>query len=122
MSIPVAPAADSSQWWMQMLSGRPSATAAAAATEGVDAAEAAADAVEAATPTQVEQAVHEVNASLQNRSIGLRFEVDEDTDKVIVKVVERESGEVIRQIPSEEVVRIAKVLGNAPGMLMRQAA
>ena len=122
MSIPVAPAADSSQWWMQMLSGRPSAIGAPAAPQGVDAAEAAADAVEAATPTQVEQAVHEVNASLQNRSIGLRFEVDEDTDKVIVKVVERESGEVIRQIPSEEVVRIAKVLGNAPGMLMRQAA
>ena len=57
----------------------------------------------------------EVNASLQSRSVGLQFEMDKDTDKVIVKVVDRASGEVIRQIPTEEVVRIAKVLGKAPG-------
>jgi flagellar protein FlaG len=119
MSIPVAPAADNGQWWVQMLSGRPIGTGAAASPEGVNA---AADALEAATPTQVEQAVREVNASLQSRSIGLQFEVDQDTDKLIVKVVDRASGEVIRQIPTEEVVRVAKVLGKAPGMLVSQSA
>ncbi|OUL99276.1 hypothetical protein A8M77_27305 [Variovorax sp. JS1663] len=81
-----------------------------------------AEAVQAPTPAQLEQAVHEVNASLQMRSVGLRFEVDQDTDKVIVKVVDRESGELIRQIPSEEAVRIAKVLGRVPGLLMDQSA
>lgn len=120
MSIPVAPAADNNgQWWVQMLSGRQIGAGAAASPEG---ASAAADAVEAATPTQVEQAVREVNASLQSRSVGLQFEVDQDTDKLIVKVVDRASGEVIRQIPNEEVVRIAKVLGKAPGLLVSQSA
>ena len=119
MSIPVAPPADIGPFWAQVLSGRPIGAGAPASPEG---ASAAADAVEAATPTQVEDAVREVNASLQSRSVGLQFEVDKDTDKVIVKVVDRASGEVIRQIPTEEVVRIAKVLGKAPGMLVSQSA
>jgi flagellar protein FlaG len=71
---------------------------------------------------QVEQAVRELNASLQARSVGLQFEVDEDTDKVIIRVVDRDSGELIRQIPSEEAVRIAKMLGRAPGLLMDRSA
>ena len=119
MSIPVAPAADNGPFWVQVLSGRPIGAAAPASPEGAGA---AADAVEAATPTQVEDAVREVNASLQSRSVGLQFEVDQDTDKLIVKVVDRASGEVIRQIPTEEVVRIAKVLGKVPGLLVSQSA
>ena len=115
MSIPVSPAADG-PWWMQALSEH---TAGKAAPEAVAA---PSDAVDEATPVQVAQAVKEVNASLQSRSVGLRFEMDEDTDKLIVKVVDRQSGEVIRQIPSEEVVRIAKVLGKAPGLLVSQQA
>ncbi|RST49148.1 hypothetical protein EJI00_15215 [Variovorax sp. DXTD-1] len=39
-----------------------------------------------------------------------------------MSVVDYTSGEVIRQIPSEEVVRIAKVLGKAPGLLVSQEA
>ncbi|MDQ0568648.1 flagellar protein FlaG [Variovorax paradoxus] len=118
MSIPVTPAADG-QWWKQMLSERtvgaaePVSAEPAAMTSGV---------IEEATPTQVAEAVREINTSLQSRSVGLQFELDEDTDKMIVKVVDRTSGEVIRQIPSEEVVRIAKVLGKAPGLLVSQAA
>ena len=63
-----------------------------------------------------------VNAALETRSISLQFEIDKDTDKVIVKVVDQTNGVVIRQIPTEEVVRIAKVMGKAPGMLVSQQA
>lgn len=115
MSIHVAAATDSSPWWAQLLPGRPGAPGPAEAS-------APADAVDAATPVQTEQAVRELNASLQMRSVGLQFEIDKDIDKVIVKVVDRDSGELIRQIPSEEAVRIAKVLGSVPGLLMDQSA
>ncbi len=118
MSIPVTPAADG-PWWTQMLSGRADGAAAPASAELP--AEPS-EAVDEATPVQVAQAVREVNASLQSRSVGLRFETDEETDKLIVKVVDRASGEVIRQIPSEEVVRIARVLGKAPGLLVSESA
>jgi flagellar protein FlaG len=116
MSIPVAAATDLGPWWAQLLHGR--AGAAAPAEE----ASAPAEAVEAATPAQLEQAVGEVNAALQLRSVGLRFEVDADTERLVVKVVDRDSGELIRQIPSEEALRIARVLGRAPGLLMDRSA
>lgn len=116
MSIHVAAATDSSPWWAQLLAGRPGAPVPA------EEAGAPADAVEAVAPAQTEQAVRELNASLQMRSVGLQFEIDKDIDKVIVKVVDRDSGELIRQIPSEEAVRIAKVLGRVPGLLMDQSA
>lgn len=80
----------------------------------------ATDAVQDATPVQTENALREVNASL--KAIGLEFEVDEDTDKMVVKVIDKETGELIRQMPSEEVIRIAKVLGKMQGMLVRETA
>ncbi len=41
-----------------------------------------------------------------NRTI--RFEIDSASDAVIVKVIDKESGDVIRQIPSEELVELSK--------------
>ncbi|MDM0021297.1 flagellar protein FlaG [Variovorax saccharolyticus] len=114
--MPAIPAKDSP--WTQLLVGR---AAGAPAAAGVGAGEAAA-AVEEATPAQIETAVREVNAGLESRSISLQFEIDQETDKVIVKVVDQTNGVVIRQIPTEEVVRIAKVMGKAPGLLMSQQA
>jgi len=113
MSNPLAPIPAKDSPWTQLLVGR--AAGAAAADE-------AAEPVEEATPAQVETAVQAVNASLEMRSVSLQFEIDKDTDKVIVKVVDQANGVVIRQIPTEEVVRIAKVMGKAPGMLVSQQA
>ena len=112
--LPAIPAKESP--WVQASAGQAAGTAASTAVD------AAAEQVEEATPAQIETAVREINTSLQMRSISLRFEVDEDTDKLIVKVVDAANGEVIRQIPNEEVVRIAKVMGKAPGLLMDEQA
>ena len=38
------------------------------------------------------------------------------------KVIDRNSGEVIRQVPNEEVVRIARVMGEMSGLLVDSAA
>jgi len=116
MSNPVPANPPSESPWTQLLVGRagaasPAATATAAAGKAVE-----------ATPAQVEHAVGEVNAGLDSHSIGLQFEIDKDTDKLVVKVVDRVNGEVIRQIPNEEVIRIAKVMGKAPGLLVSQQA
>ncbi len=104
--------------WTQLLVGGSGArdAAAGAATELKD------DAKDDATPVQVEQAVRQVNEALALREVGLKFEVDKDTDKVIIKVVDRASGEVIRQIPNEEVVRIAKLMSDGKGLLVDHAA
>lgn len=80
----------------------------------------ASDAVQDATPVQTENALREVNASL--KAIGLEFQVDQDTDKMVVKVIDKETGDVIRQMPSEEVIRIAKVLDKMQGTLIQKTA
>jgi flagellar protein FlaG len=41
---------------------------------------------------------------------------------VVVSVVDPESGEVIRQIPAEEVVAVARTLGQMQGLLINTKA
>lgn len=118
MSVPVSPAVDRA-WAAQTLVGPASdADALAAARTALEPAPAAGE----ARPFAVDSAVREINASMQSRSVGVRFEVDGDTDRLVVKVVDRLSGELIRQIPSEEVLRIAKLLGQVQGTLVSQTA
>lgn len=73
-----------------------------------------------AEPMREGAVLAEINQTLRMASIGLQFEFDQDADKVIAKVVDVGSGEVIHQIPSEEVVRISKALGKLQGLLMHQ--
>lgn len=73
-----------------------------------------------ATPEQASAALDEINQSLKMASIGVRFEFDKEARTMITKVVDVESGELIRQMPSEEVVRISKVLGKLQGLLVSQ--
>lgn len=112
MLNPVSATSVKDNQWTQLLVGG----VAGAATAGKD------DAKKDATPVQVEHAVRQVNEALALREVGLQFEVDKDTDIVIVKVVDRSSGEVIRQIPNEEVVRIAKLMSDGNGLLVNHAA
>jgi len=48
---------------------------------------------------------------------NLEFSLDDSTGKVVVKVVARDSGEVIRQIPSETALELAKSLQDVNSLL-----
>lgn len=78
----------------------------------------------AAIPTmmQVNQAVKNINKAMQDMAQGIEFSVDEDTHRTIVKVVDQQTKALIRQIPSEEILQIAKALDQAQGLLIRQKA
>ncbi|WP_414830109.1 flagellar protein FlaG [Alteromonas sp. H39] len=56
----------------------------------------------------IELAVQEVQAFLQVQNRNLAFSIDEDTQRSVVTVKDSESGDVIRQIPSEEVLKLAE--------------
>lgn len=71
---------------------------------------------------QVSEAVKKINDVIQVVDRNLEFTVDKDTDMTVVKVIDSESKEVIRQIPSEEVVQIAKALDKLQGLLLRDKA
>lgn len=72
---------------------------------------------------QLHNMVEQVNKTIQTLSSNhVQFTVDKETGKEIVKVVDRETEEVIRQIPSEEMVAIAKRLDELQGLIIRQKA
>ena len=56
----------------------------------------------------IELAVQEVEAFLQVQNRNLAFTVDEGTERSVVTVKDSESGDVIRQIPSDEVLQLAE--------------
>jgi flagellar protein FlaG len=70
---------------------------------------------------QTQQSLDEINKVMDALSISVQFQVDPDLDAAIIRVVDQQSGEVIRQFPSEEAVRMAKALDNLKGLLFAQA-
>ena len=71
---------------------------------------------------QVETAVSQISDFVQNFQRDLVFSVDRDSDRLVVKVVDSETQEVIRQIPSEEMLRIARNLDTPDSLILREQA
>ena len=59
---------------------------------------------------RVEQAVAKLNDYVQSLQRDLRFSVDNELGSPVVRVIDRESQEVIRQIPNETALRLARNL------------
>ncbi|HVL74441.1 MAG TPA: flagellar protein FlaG [Noviherbaspirillum sp.] len=85
-----------------------------------------ADPVRAASPAesaqQLDDAVKSINKALKELTQGVEFTIDSNSDKPIVKVVDHETKEVLRQIPSEEALAISRALDRVQGLLIRQQA
>lgn len=76
-----------------------------------------------ASREQVEKAVEEMKKTVESSSANnLQFSIDEETGKTVIKVVDKQTGETIRQIPAEEIIALAKSLDKLQGMLLRQKA
>jgi flagellar protein FlaG len=53
-------------------------------------------------------AVDRLNSKIQNLNRNLEFSINNDSGEVLVKVVDNKTHEVIRQIPSDEVLALAR--------------
>jgi flagellar protein FlaG len=72
---------------------------------------------------QLKDAVDKINSSMKEINSNLQFSIDDDTKRVVVKVVESKTGEVIKQFPSEEALAIAKAIDRfQKGLLVKQSA
>ena len=58
----------------------------------------------------ISRAIHNINQFLQDNARGLRFQVDKDTGRTVITVINPVNGEVVRQIPPQEVLNIAREL------------
>ena len=71
---------------------------------------------------EVTQAVSNINKAMQFMSRQLEFSVDTDSERTIVKVIDQQTREVIRQMPTKEALEIGKALEKAQGLLIKQTA
>ncbi len=58
----------------------------------------------------LKKAVDDLNGFIQNTHRDLQFSIDEDSGTMVVKVIDSKSEKVIRQIPNEETLRLARSL------------
>jgi len=64
----------------------------------------------AVTSKEVSSAVEDISKHIQNIQRNLSFTIDEDSGSTVVKVIDTESEEVIRQYPTEEILEIRRHL------------
>jgi flagellar protein FlaG len=100
----------------------PTAAAPAAAAAPARPAKATASTPADATVEELKKAVNAVNKSLDSRSQAIEFSIDETDKRPIIKVVDQQTKEVIRQIPTEEMLDIARALDKAQGLLINHKA
>lgn len=74
------------------------------------------------TREDIEEILHVLNESAKLFDISLRFSLEEELKRVIVTVFDKTSEEVIRQVPPEEVVQLAKRLTEMVGVLFNETA
>ena len=65
----------------------------------------------------VKHAVSQIEEFMKQTQRNLQFSTDEESGKIVVKVIASETGELIRQIPSEEALRIAHSLSDVKSVL-----
>lgn len=73
----------------------------------------------ASSREDVMEAVHKMRDYMQVIDRDLHFSVDEQSGVTVIKVVDPATDEVVRQIPSEEVMRVVRSLENGGGLLTK---
>ncbi|MGI2211464.1 flagellar protein FlaG [Shewanella oncorhynchi] len=73
-------------------------------------------------PSQLAQVATELSDMMSMMRKGLAFKVDENSGQAVVTVLDRDTGDVIRQMPSEEALALAEKLSEVTGLLMKTEA
>ncbi len=74
------------------------------------------------TQEAVAAAVQSANAYVQSVSTSIQFSLDRDSGRTVVKMVDKETEEVLRQFPSEEMLAISKSIDRMQGLLINREA
>lgn len=72
--------------------------------------------------SELQAAVEEVQARMEQLGTNLQFAMDKVAEDIVVKVTDKKSGDLIRQIPSEDVIKLRKKLEEVSGLLFDKKA
>lgn len=65
--------------------------------------------------SSLDTALEQLNNNLKAWATGVRFDIDPDTQRLVVSLVDNESGDVIRTVPSDAVLQISKMITQFQG-------
>jgi flagellar protein FlaG len=71
-------------------------------------------------PEQVEEVVSRLQNALRNIEPRIELSVDKELNQVIVRVFDEESGDLIRQIPSEEILKLDRFFDDPSGLFVEE--
>lgn len=102
----------------QALAGRPLDRA----QEPLSQAQSRAEEVTQPDKQTVEDALTSIQETTQAMRRDLNFSIDDSTGRMVVKVTDSASGEVIRQMPTEDALRLAESLDEMRSLLFKAQA
>ncbi len=73
-------------------------------------------------PQALQQLADRLAESVGMTGQQVQFSVDDDTGTTVLRVTDAESGALLRQIPGDEALAMARILDNMKGVLIRQKA
>jgi flagellar protein FlaG len=71
---------------------------------------------------EIQKAVDDVNQNLSGMHTELSFSVDKESGKMVLRIVDSETKEVIRQIPHEDALRLASRITTLLGLFVDENA
>ena len=69
---------------------------------------------------QLEKMAQQLQDFMGEMNRSLQFQVDEDSGRDVIKVLDKATGDVIKQYPSEEVLSLVSKLSETAGLLIDQ--
>lgn len=84
--------------------------------------EPATQADQAENPTAVRAAVAAINRAAKSLTNTVQLVMDERSEQPVVRVMDSETGQLIRQIPTEEVLELRRALDRISGLLIHRTA
>jgi len=62
-----------------------------------------------------------LNDLMKSKQMGLNFRVDQASGRVVMQVVDSLTGELIRQIPGDDVLKVAESITNLKGLIFNKS-
>ncbi len=71
-------------------------------------------------PEKIKEVVSRLETTLQNIDPKIELSIDKELKQVIIRILDKESGELIRQIPSEEVLELDRFFADQSGLFVEE--
>ena len=69
---------------------------------------------------EIHKDIDAINVQLNNMNRSIRFSIDDKTHDIVVSVVDKETGKVIKQLPPESILRLREYMSEIPGLIVEE--